>query len=172
MSPPHRSCIFPGCHSVQGNSPVSLFKVPKDDNIRKRWIDFVKRSYSGELKITTNTRLCSVHFTPDSYSNCHQVKSGYLKSPLMLVSGAELTLSIPGLHPPIPPTAHALIPATGQTLDSLPGGRPLIKNLCVCVCVCVCVSFLITQNNDCISSYKRRISLLPPCCCAAAWFYT
>ena len=82
MSPPHHSCIFPGCHSVQGNNAISLFKFPKDDNVRKRWIDFVKRSYCGEFKITTNTRLCSVHFTPDSYSNCHQVKFGYLQSPL------------------------------------------------------------------------------------------
>ena len=75
MSPPHRSCIFPGYHSMQGNGAVSLFKFPKDDNVRKRWIDFVKRSYCGEFKITTNTRLCSVHFTPDSYSNYHRIKS-------------------------------------------------------------------------------------------------
>ena len=113
MSPPRRLCIFPGCHSMQGNGSVSLFKFPSDDNLGKRCIDFVKRSYCGEFKVTTNTRLCSVHFTPDSYSNCHQVKSGYLKSPLTLVSGAEPTLSVPGLHPPIPPTASATIMATG-----------------------------------------------------------
>ena len=95
MSPPHRSCIFPGCRSLQGNGAVSLFKFPTDDNVRKRWINFVMRSYCGEFNITTNTRLCSGHFTPDSYSNCHQVKSGYPKSPLTLVSGAEPTLSVP-----------------------------------------------------------------------------
>ena len=95
MSPPHHSCIFPGCHSVQSNDTVSLFKVPKDDNVRKWWIDFVKRSYCGELKITTNTCLCSVHLVIYSYSDCHQVKSGYLKSLLMLVSGAEPTCSVP-----------------------------------------------------------------------------
>ena len=106
MSPPHRSCIFPGCHSVQSNDTVSLFKFPKDDNVRKRWIDFVKWSYCGELKITTNTCLCSVHLVICSYSDCDQVKSGYLKSPLTLVSGAEPTL-------PVPPTAHALISAGG-----------------------------------------------------------
>ena len=61
MSPPHRWCIFPGCHSVQSNDTVSFFKFPKDDNVRKWWIDFVKRSYCGELKITTNTCLGSVH---------------------------------------------------------------------------------------------------------------
>ena len=113
MSPPHRLCTFPGCHSVPGNGAVSLLKFPMDDNVRKQWVDFVKSSNCGELKITTITRLRSVHFTPDSSSNCHQVKSGNLKSPLMLVSGAELTLSVAGLHPPVPPTAHALISATG-----------------------------------------------------------
>ena len=40
----YRSCIFPGCHSVQGDSAASLFKFPSDDNVRKRWIDFVRRS--------------------------------------------------------------------------------------------------------------------------------
>uniref|UniRef100_A0A671X0R3 THAP domain-containing protein 1 n=1 Tax=Sparus aurata TaxID=8175 RepID=A0A671X0R3_SPAAU len=103
----------PRCPLLCRVTALSLFKFPKDDNVRKRWIDFVKRSYCGEFKITTNTRLCSVHFTPDSYSNCHQVKSGYLKSPLTLVIGAELTLSVPGLHPPVPPTAGATIMAAG-----------------------------------------------------------
>ena len=79
--------------SVSSNGAVSLFKFRRDYNIRKRWIYFVKRSYCGAFKITTNTRLCNLHFTPDSYNDCHQVKSGYLKSPLMLVSGAEPTLS-------------------------------------------------------------------------------
>ena len=108
MSPPHRSRIFPGCHSVQGNGAVRLF------NVRKWWIDSVKRSYCGEFKVTTNTRLCSVHFTPDSYNNCHQVTSGYLKSLLTVVRGAEPTLSVPGLHPPVPPTA----PTAGATVTT------------------------------------------------------
>ena len=91
---------------------VSLFKSPLEDNVRKRWNDFVKRSYCGEFKITTNTHLGSVHFTPDSYSNCHQVKYLYLNSLLMLVSGAEPTLPVPSLHPSVPPTAGATITAT------------------------------------------------------------
>ena len=74
---------------------------------------FFERSYCGEFSITTNTRLCSVHFTTNCYNNLHQVKSGYMKSPLTLVSGAEPTPSVPGLHPPIPLTAGATITATG-----------------------------------------------------------
>ena len=67
------------------------------------------RSYCGEFKSPPTP----VHFTPDSYSICHRVKSGFLKSPLTLVSGAEPTLYVPGLHPPFPPTAGATITATG-----------------------------------------------------------
>ncbi|XP_028299462.1 uncharacterized protein LOC114461519 isoform X2 [Gouania willdenowi] len=127
MSPPRRSCIFPGCLSVQGNGSVSLFKFPSDNNLKKRWIDFVKRSYCGELKITTNTRLCSVHFTPDSYSNYHQVKSGFLKSPLMLISVAEPTLSVRGLHPTVLPTA-------GSTITCPPESSPPITRGAACRC--------------------------------------
>ena len=40
---------------MQGNGAVSLFEFPTDDNVRKQWIDFVKRSYCEEFKITTIT---------------------------------------------------------------------------------------------------------------------
>ena len=81
-----------------------------DDNVRKRWIDSVKRSYCGEFKITTNTHLCNVHFTPDSYNNYHLVKTDIR---WRWSVGPEPTLSFPGLHPPIPPTVGATITATG-----------------------------------------------------------
>ncbi|XP_028330335.1 zinc finger and SCAN domain-containing protein 21-like isoform X2 [Gouania willdenowi] len=132
MSPPRRSCIFPGCHSVQGNGFVSLFRFPLDNNVRKRWINFVKRSYCGEFKITNNTRLCHVHFTPDSYSNYHQVKSRFLKSPLTLVSMAEPTLSVPGLHPTVPLTAGAPITATGIMCP--PESSPPTSREAACQC--------------------------------------
>ena len=81
----------------------------------------------------------------------------------------------------IPRTTGALIPATGQRLDSLrwpdishqyrARSAGTWSSICVCVCVCVCVYFfyffyyffVITQNNDHTSSYKRHISFLPPC---------
>ena len=37
------------------------------------------------------------------------------------------------------------------------------------ICVCVCF-FVITQNKDRTSSYKRRISVLPPCCLCRCMF--
>lgn len=149
MSPPRRSCIFPGCHSVQGKGSVSLFRFPTDDCVRKGWIDFVKGSYCGEFKITTNTRLCSVHFTPDSFTNYQQVKSGFLKGPLTLVSGAEPTLHC--LHPPIPPTAGATIVATGITCP--------LRTLCIPPTAGAMVS---ATGSMCSPSRRQQGLLRPP----------
>ena len=127
MSPPCCLCIFPGCHSVQSNGTISLFKFCTEYNIRKRWIDFVKRSYCRAFKITTNTRLCRVHFTLDTYSNCHQVKSGFLKSPwCWLVGPNQLSPSLACILPsrrrrvpPSPEQAHHR-PSPSQALPSRP----------------------------------------------------
>ena len=80
--------------------------------MNKRWIDFVKRSHCGEIRITTNTRLCRIDFTPDSFTNYHQVQLEFIDSRLVLVSGTKPALSLPdfhppGLHPPDAPTAGA-----------------------------------------------------------------
>ncbi|XP_044063847.1 uncharacterized protein LOC122881574 isoform X1 [Siniperca chuatsi] len=106
--PLSRKCIFPGCENLQNNS-VSLFKFPKNDEIKKKWIDFVKSHLDGELRITTNTRLCSEHFTPGSFTNFHRRQLGFTDNPLLLVNGAEPTISRPGLHPPVPPTTGAIV---------------------------------------------------------------
>ncbi|MEQ2288696.1 hypothetical protein AMECASPLE_025455 [Ameca splendens] len=64
---PHspRSCIFPGCYKVPGSSLVTKFQ--RDDHLNKLWTDFVKRSHNGDIRITTNTCLCTAHFSPDSH---------------------------------------------------------------------------------------------------------
>uniref|UniRef100_A0A673FNC7 THAP domain-containing protein 1 n=1 Tax=Sinocyclocheilus rhinocerous TaxID=307959 RepID=A0A673FNC7_9TELE len=109
--PASRKCVLPGCDHLQ-NSSVSLFKFPKNDDIKKRWIKFVKRHLDGELRITTNTRLCSEHFTPDSFINFHRRQLGFTDNPLLLVNGAEPTISRPGLHPSVPPTSGAIVGST------------------------------------------------------------
>lgn len=39
------------------DSSAFLFKFPRKDEMKKRWIDFVESNTDGELRITTNTRL-------------------------------------------------------------------------------------------------------------------
>uniref|UniRef100_A0A3Q3F9T4 THAP domain-containing protein 1 n=1 Tax=Labrus bergylta TaxID=56723 RepID=A0A3Q3F9T4_9LABR len=96
--PSYRKCIFPGCQNVK-NSSVCLFNFPKDDEMKNRWIHFVKRYHDGELVVSNNTRLCSAHFSPESFSNFHQRQIGFSYNRLWLVSGAEPSVtSPPGRH--------------------------------------------------------------------------
>nr|XP_055060014.1 THAP domain-containing protein 10-like [Misgurnus anguillicaudatus] len=104
--PSSRKCILPGCDKT---SSVSLFKFPKNHDIKKRWIKFVKSHLDRELTITTNTRLCSDHFTLDSFTNFRRRQMGFTDNPLLLVKGAEPTIYRPELHPPIPQTSGANI---------------------------------------------------------------
>ncbi|XP_016379803.1 uncharacterized protein LOC107717535 [Sinocyclocheilus rhinocerous] len=124
--PASRKCVLPGCDHLQ-NSSVSLFKFPKNDDIKKRWIKFVKRHLDGELRITTNTRLCSEHFTPDSFINFHRRQLGFTDNPLLLVNGAEPTISRPGLHPSVPPTSGAIVGSTHPPISETVRGLSLIS---------------------------------------------
>ncbi|XP_051953146.1 THAP domain-containing protein 10-like isoform X1 [Xyrauchen texanus] len=106
--PSAQKCVLPGCDHVRNRS-VSLFKFPKNDHIKKRWINFVKSHLDGELRITTKTRLCSDHFTRDSFINFRRRQLGFTDNPLLLVNGAEPTISRLGPHPPVAPTTGAII---------------------------------------------------------------
>ncbi|XP_061650929.1 zinc finger MYM-type protein 4-like isoform X2 [Phyllopteryx taeniolatus] len=105
--PATRKCVFPGCHSFQ-NSSVSFFRFPKNEEMKKRWIDFIKSHVDGELKIHNNIRLCSDHFTKDSFVNFYRRQQGFMAK-LLLVNGAEPTVSLPGLHPPVPLSSGAMV---------------------------------------------------------------
>lgn len=77
---------------------MSFFKFPRDDRLKKFWVDFVQ-SHLGDFRITANTRLCSAHFTTDNFTNYHEVQSGFMDSRLVLVTEAVPTLSLPVPHP-------------------------------------------------------------------------
>lgn len=67
--------------------------------MKKRWIHFVKSHLKGELRMTTNTRLCSEHFTLNSFTNFHRTHLGFTDNPLLLGNGAVPTIYCPGLQP-------------------------------------------------------------------------
>ncbi|XDV11893.1 hypothetical protein PO909_000688 [Leuciscus waleckii] len=121
--PSSRKCVLPGCDHVQNRS-VSLFKFPKNQHIKKRWINFVKSHLDGELRITSNTRLCSDHFTQDSFINFRRRQLGFTDNPLLLVNGAEPTIYRLGLHPPVVQTTGAIIGSACPPMSqSLPATR-------------------------------------------------
>lgn len=108
-----RKCIF-GCNNVKN----SLFKFPKNDDIKKRWIRFVTSHLDGKLRMSTNTRLCSKHFTPDSFINFHRRQLGYTDNPLLLVNGAVPTIFRPDLHPSsVSPRSSALVGSTSPPMS-------------------------------------------------------
>ncbi|KAE8294904.1 hypothetical protein D5F01_LYC05826 [Larimichthys crocea] len=120
--PSSRKCVFPGCRNLQSSS-VTLFKFPRDEQLKRRWVDFVVGHGDRELKITTNTRLCSDHFTPESFTNFQRRLLGFTDNPLLLVTGAAPTVSLPGLHPAAPTiTLPGLHPAAPPI--TLPGLHP------------------------------------------------
>ena len=97
--PSSQKCVLPGCDHLQNRS-ASSFKFPNNDHINKRWINFVKSHLDGELRITTNTRLCSDPFTQDIFINFRRRQLEYTDNTLLLVNGAEPTISRLGVHPP------------------------------------------------------------------------
>ncbi|XP_057210105.1 zinc finger MYM-type protein 4 isoform X1 [Triplophysa rosa] len=109
-----RKCLF-GCDHLRN----SLFKFPKNDDMKKRWINFVKSHLKGELRMTTNTRLCSEHFTPDSFTNFHRRQLGFTDNPLLLVNGAVPTIYRPGLQPPVTPRSGAIVGSTSPPMSNI-----------------------------------------------------
>ncbi|XP_041654021.1 uncharacterized protein LOC121516696 isoform X2 [Cheilinus undulatus] len=104
--PSYQKCIFPGCRNVRSSS-VGLYRFPKNEEMKNRWIDFVKRHHDGKLQISNSSRLCSLHFTPESFTNLHQRQLGFSVDRLLLVRGAEPSIPLPDHHPPLSATPGA-----------------------------------------------------------------
>ncbi|XP_046873791.1 zinc finger MYM-type protein 4 isoform X1 [Hypomesus transpacificus] len=111
MSPSTRTCIFPGCKNFH-SSAASLFQFPSDEERKNRWIDFVKSHTDGELRINSNSRLCSDHFTPDSFNMDR--RTGFTDTRLLLQRGAVPSIALPAVPPPVAPG-----PSTAASSSSL-----------------------------------------------------
>ena len=64
-----RSCICYGCTNISGQKTVHLFPGKKDQELRDKWIKFVKVRRADPFSVTTNTGICEDHFTPDDYKD-------------------------------------------------------------------------------------------------------
>ncbi|XP_076828389.1 uncharacterized protein LOC143474720 isoform X2 [Brachyhypopomus gauderio] len=85
MSRMYKCSVF-GCKQEKG---YSLHFIPEKN--RAKWLRFL----SG-VEVTSNTRVCSRHFTPDSFENWSQYSSGFATR-LKLKSTAFPTLSGTGV---------------------------------------------------------------------------
>ena len=60
-----RICCVPGCKSGfyrKNGWQNSLFRFPKDKQMRVKWLNKIKRK---DFKITKHSRVCSLHFIAD-----------------------------------------------------------------------------------------------------------
>lgn len=64
-------CIAFGCNNQsENNSEVSFHTLPKNLSLRKAWVSAI-----GRVHIPASGRLCSDHFTPDSYEEQSLLKA-------------------------------------------------------------------------------------------------
>lgn len=61
-------CSFKGCLTKSGEGK-SLFKCPKDEVLREKWINFLKSSEKGNLKEVKSFILCEYHFNLNDLIN-------------------------------------------------------------------------------------------------------
>lgn len=93
-----KRCVF-GCVPDK-----TLFSVPRPRWLRARWLEFLHFQEEG---LTVNSRLCSRHFSPESFQNLTQYEMGfakvlYLKNtavPSLYTVGAPHTMKVRDLMP-------------------------------------------------------------------------
>lgn len=87
-----RYCIVGGCSNTS-KSGVSLFKFPKDAQLRSIWINKIVKTRAKWRGPTENSAVCSDHFTADCFASTSvtSLKLG-LKMKQMLQAGAVPTI--------------------------------------------------------------------------------
>ena len=77
---PHH-CAVPGCTSNSKTSVgVSFHKFPADSGVRRVWIRNIRRDErKGTWQINSSTRVCSLHFTEDSYHDASRKRERKLR---------------------------------------------------------------------------------------------
>ena len=69
MSSSNVYCCVPLCNQKGRVDPlgnrVGFFSFPTDHNIRKQWLQKIRRDVGRTFSLTKNTRVCSLHFSTD-----------------------------------------------------------------------------------------------------------
>ena len=78
-------CSVPLCNQTgridpQGNR-VGFFTFPKDPNIRKQWLQKIRRDVGPNFSLTKNTKICSLHFRGE------EIQTGISGKKMELVRG-------------------------------------------------------------------------------------
>ena len=73
-------CVAYGCNNTCLEEGISVFHFPKNVDIRKKWIQQVKRTRDGWKGPTGSSVVCSKHFSKDCFAERN------------LTSGSELVM--------------------------------------------------------------------------------
>lgn len=66
-------CVAAGCTSTYRDN-VSLHEFPREETIRRQWVNFVKAKRKDFIQPTQYSILCEKHFPPGSYPLEYEVK--------------------------------------------------------------------------------------------------
>lgn len=95
-----RKCTVVGCQSIAG-----LHGFPENSEFRRQWLRAIGLGEDSELPVRAG--VCHLHFSPDSFSNYHEVQMGFGKQ-LRLKSEAIPTLTLGQPRPPRPMEANPI----------------------------------------------------------------
>ena len=68
-------CVAQFCSNT-AKEMISLHKFPKDDKLRRQWRKFVQMKGANWIE-TSASKLCSIHFAQDNFTNYSMVEMGY-----------------------------------------------------------------------------------------------
>ena len=62
-------CVAFGCNNTSSVAGVSVFKFPKEESLKRKWIKQVKRTRDKWAGPTVCSVVCSNHFTDDCFND-------------------------------------------------------------------------------------------------------
>ena len=120
MSSSNVYCCVPLCKQKgnfdpQGNR-VGFFSFPADQNIRKQWLQKIRRDVGRNFSLTKNTRVCSLHFCKE------EIRTGLSGKKMNLAKDAIPSKfawrTSPRKRPP-PSNRSNEVPEKGKRLEGL-----------------------------------------------------
>lgn len=85
-----KRCVAAFC-SNSNETGYAMHKFPKDPNLRRQWINFVRLKRADFAKATEHSVLCHIHFAPDCYERSYMEEMG-IKKKKILLAGAVPTI--------------------------------------------------------------------------------
>lgn len=87
-------CAVLGCKPKPG---ASFHHFPRDAILRQQWLKFIQRHCGQSLKDVERTRVCSGHFSQESFINFMQKSLGFTKRLILSPDAVPSIYGIPAV---------------------------------------------------------------------------